>query len=276
MQIYRVEFAGAAVVLRHEGDAAVAAYLDFLFADLRGSGETEPAALLDILPHEHLYLLREEEKPLFCGRLGVQFAAVLFDRVIFHLLNNQRHGVALHAGAVSWQGRTVLLPGQSGSGKSSVTACLCANGAAYLSDELIFLPDDGSGEVIAFPRPLCLKAGSAAAVRALLPAERQADILAEKGGAVIPHRLLNPDFRLRRDPPALLLFPRYQADAPLTAEKLPGARASSLLMSCDVNARNLPDHGFRQLTQLARIVSAWQISYSSFAGFAEMLAGLLR
>lgn len=278
MQIYHhhVEFAGAAVALRHEGDAAVAAYLDFLFADLRGSGETEPVALLDILPHEHLYLLREEEKPLFCGRLGVQFAAVLFDRVIFHLLNSQRDGVALHAGAISWQGRTVLLPGQSGSGKSSVTACLCANGAAYLSDELIFLPDDGSGEVIAFPRPLCLKAGSAAVVRALLPAERQADILAEEGGgAVIPHRLLNPDFHLRRDPPSLLLFPRYQADAPLAAEKLPGARASSLLMGCDVNARNLPDHGFRQLTQLARTVPAWQIGYSSFAGFAEMLAGLL-
>lgn len=275
MAIYRVEFAGAAVDLRHEADAAVAAYLDFLFADLRGNGEAELTAALEILPHEQLYLLREEDKPLFCGGLGVQFAAVLFDRVIFHLLNSQRHGVALHAGAVSWQGKTVLLPGQSGSGKSSVTAWLCANGAAYLSDELIFLPDSGCGEVIPFPRPVCLKSGSAPLIMELIPEAGRKKLLADEQGAAIPHRLLNPDFRRRQDPPALLLFPRYQADAPLTAEKLPGARASSLLMGCDVNARNLPDHGFRQLTQLARTVPAWQLTYSSFAGFGETTAGLL-
>jgi hypothetical protein len=271
----RVEFAGAAVELRHETEAA-AAFADMLFADLRGNGEAEPAAVLDIVPHGHLHLLREAEKPLFCGGLGVQFAAALFDQVIFHLLNSQRNGVALHAGAVSWQGRTVVLPGQSGSGKSSVTAWLCACGASYLSDELIFLPDDGSGVVIPFPRPVCLKAGSAPLIIGLLAEAGRKEILADEQGAVIPHRLINPDFRLRLrlDPPALILFPKYQAYAPLTADKLPGARVSSLLMGCDVNARNLPDHGFRQLTRLARAVPAWQISYSSFAGFEEALAVL--
>ena len=46
-------------------------------------------------------------------------------------------------------------------------------------------------------------------------------------------------------------------------------------MTCDVNARNLLDHGFSQLVQLARSIPAYKITYSDFTEFNERLPDLL-
>src|SRR5579864_2048966 len=46
-----------------------------------------------------------------------------------------RRRVFIHAGAVGWQGRAILLPGQSFTGKTSLVAALVRAGAGYYSDE---------------------------------------------------------------------------------------------------------------------------------------------
>jgi hypothetical protein len=260
-------------VIRHP-PGEVANFLALLFADLHAQEAADIAAVLDIATLDdsgRCTIAGAAGEPLFCGRLGVDCAAVLFDQVIYHLLDQQKDGVALHAGALARLGRTVLLPGQSGSGKSSLTAWLVKQGFSYLTDELVFLPDDGSCRLIPFPRPLCLKAGSAALVSAMLPAGHAADVLHGTQGAVIPHRLLNPVFSPVTAAPSLIVFPQYQAGASLRLDTVSGARAASMLMACDVNARNLADHGFGQLTRLARSVPAWRVTYGSFAQLAAML-----
>ena len=277
MHAYVIEFSGMFVVVRYE-QTEHCDFLDFLFADLRGQSAGSVAAALEISKpdlEKNCTLTGTDGEPLFYGKLGVQLAAILFDQVIYHLLGTRKNGVALHAGAVSRQGMTILLPGRSGAGKSSVTAWLIANGFSYLTDELVFLPDDGSGKVIPFPRPLCIKTGSAAVVKTMLPANRQGDIWEDALGAVIPHRLLNPHFILTAAPPVFFLFPEYRNGSQLHAERISGARVSALLMTCDVNARNLIDHGFRQLAGLARSVPAWRIIYSNFVGFNEVVFDLL-
>ena len=40
----------------------------------------------------------------------------------------------LHAAAVAWQGRAIVIPGHSHAGKSTLTAALLRAGAGYLSD----------------------------------------------------------------------------------------------------------------------------------------------
>ena len=92
---------------------------------------------------------------------------------------------------------------------------------------------------------------------------------------VIPHRLLNPDFSLETGPPALILFPRYQAGSALEIEQMSPALDSTNLMASDVNGRNLKDHGFRQLAALARSVPAFQITYGSFSGFSARMEQLV-
>jgi hypothetical protein len=64
---------------------------------------------------------------------------------------------AVHAGAVLWDRRALLLPGVSHSGKSSLVAELLRRGATYFSDEYALIDPDGL--VHPYPRPLLLRNG---------------------------------------------------------------------------------------------------------------------
>lgn len=273
MAEYLVEFAETCVAVRYQ-PGRVSDFLELLFADLRARAALPVVEVLDISdpdPEGRCTIANAGGAPVFQGPLGIECAAVLYDQVITHLLWEKNHGVALHAAAVARQGGAILLPGKSGSGKSSVAAWLTAGGFSYLTDELIFLPDDGSGRAIPFPRPLCLKAGTAELITAMLPEPAQDQVLRDELGAVVPHRLLNPAFTPASPAPSLLLFPTYRHGASFHAEPISGARAAAMLMACDVNARNLPDHGFRQLTALARSIPAWHMTYGGFAGLDAVL-----
>lgn len=87
----------------------------------------------------------------FCG--AVQTPRYRVDKVGFHwdfgkvitalvLPKILKQGVvALHAATIAWPGRCVLLPGSSGSGKSSVTYASMALGADVRASELSFVRD---------------------------------------------------------------------------------------------------------------------------------------
>jgi hypothetical protein len=64
---------------------------------------------------------------------------------------------AVHAGAVLWGERALLLPGMSHAGKSSLVAELLRRGATYFSDEYALI--DSEGRVHPYPRPLLLRNG---------------------------------------------------------------------------------------------------------------------
>jgi hypothetical protein len=62
---------------------------------------------------------------------------------------------AVHAGTVLWNGRALLIPGKTHSGKSSMVAELLRRGATYFSDEYALV--DAEGRVHPYPRPLLLR-----------------------------------------------------------------------------------------------------------------------
>jgi hypothetical protein len=61
----------------------------------------------------------------------------------------------VHAAAVAWRGRMLVVPGRTCTGKSMLAAALVRAGAAYYSDEFTVI--DEAGLVHAFPRPLQLR-----------------------------------------------------------------------------------------------------------------------
>lgn len=80
------------------------------------------------------------------------------------LVNNRavlgtRRCVALHAGAVTVGGCTVVLPGVSNSGKSTLTAALVRRGHRYVSDEAVFVDPDRPGP-LPYPKAVSLDVGS--------------------------------------------------------------------------------------------------------------------
>jgi hypothetical protein len=78
---------------------------------------------------------------------------VLDDAVIQRLTTLR----AVHAGAVLWCGRALLVPGVSHAGKSSLVAELLRRGATYFSDEYALIDTDGL--VHPYPRPLLVRNG---------------------------------------------------------------------------------------------------------------------
>lgn len=69
----------------------------------------------------------------------------------------------VHAAAVAWRGRMLVVPGRTWTGKSTLAAALVRAGAAYYSDEFTVI--DEAGLVHAFPRPLRLRADDASPER---------------------------------------------------------------------------------------------------------------
>ena len=63
--------------------------------------------------------------------------------------------VFLHAGAVEWQGRAIVMPADSFQGKSTLVTELVRHGATYLSDDFAIL--DENGLVYPFARNISLR-----------------------------------------------------------------------------------------------------------------------
>lgn len=78
----------------------------------------------------------------------------VLDEAVIQRLTTLR---AVHAGAVLWGERALLLPGVTHTGKSSLVAELLRRGATYLSDEYALI--DSDGRVHPYPRPLLLRNG---------------------------------------------------------------------------------------------------------------------
>lgn len=86
--------------------------------------------------------------------LVVDLVRVLDETVIQH----QSALYAVHAGAVEWKGRALILPGGTHSGKSTLVAELLRQGATYFSDEYALI--DAEGFAHPYPRPLLVRRGS--------------------------------------------------------------------------------------------------------------------
>lgn len=216
------------------------------------------------------------------GRRGVIAAiieAVLAERWLgdacYHLADRSQGGLLLHAAALTWQGRGLILPGVSGTGKTTLTAWLLTQGFDYLTDELVFIPA-GADTLQVFTRPLNLKANVSAALAQFVDIEGQAEsILSSSTSLLVPPAVLKPTNTLSEPTLYLIIFPRYCSCSQFNLRPFSRARAGMFLMECLINARNLPDHGFAEIARLCRQVPAYQMSYSKFDQLAEQMDSLL-
>lgn len=80
-----------------------------------------------------------------------------------HIASNSKDRLFVHAGAVSWKGHTILMPGRSQTGKTTLVAEFLKSGAAYYSDD--FAAVDHAGHVHPYPRELSVRTQSNASKR---------------------------------------------------------------------------------------------------------------
>lgn len=68
---------------------------------------------------------------------------------VYGAILHQRNILPLHGSSFAWKGRGILLCGESGAGKSSLTAAFCMSGAEFLTDDVTPVHfNDGNPEII--------------------------------------------------------------------------------------------------------------------------------
>ncbi len=276
-----ITFAGSAVGVEYEGDGA-AKIIDFLYRDIPpAAGPISAAVTFRLLSDDGSGRLRlyRAETLLYDGDSAAEAADLLLSQSCYQLANCSQGGLLFHAGALALPGKNKgwLLPGGIGAGKTTLTAWLLARGLGYLTDELAFVPD-GAEIMQTFARPLNLKKPARAALRGHFDPEQHADrMLSTPAGDLISPEALQPN-RPAGAPGAVplsaIIFPRYQAGGDFAWRPLSKAQAGLALMKCLVNARNLPEHGFPQISRLAKMVPAYHMTYANFDQIEAQLDGL--
>src|SRR5215467_11335845 len=102
----------------------------------------------------------------YIGGMHGGISETSFHKLLHSLRSHLRHLVAehatdrifVHAAVVAWDGKVIVLPGRSRSGKSTLARELIRAGAVYFSDEYAAFDDDGM--VHPFAQPLMLRSGN--------------------------------------------------------------------------------------------------------------------
>lgn len=270
-----VSFAGSSVRIEAIGGDAVS-LVSFLFDAVVPAEGPPPHVTLRVAAHGTVLSLHVDDI-LYCERETIgSLASALLDQALFHLSDRSTGGLLLHAAAVCRGSRTVLMPGISGAGKSSLAAWLTSHGFDYLTDELVFIPW-GTLTVVPFVRPLSLKASARQTVGAGdidFAALSTASLISPEVSLIQPGafgaigQATTPEL-------AAIVFPRFASGAPLRIEPLSKADTGLELMSGLINARNLPGHGFSEVTRLAKLIPGSLLEYGAFSQLGAWMGDLV-
>ena len=261
MPTHVISFAGQCLAVKYH--PSVAALIDFLYQDANVDPEATPDVTLTIdADGEHL-TLQQGEQNLYRGSDESELATTLIQQTIYHWIDKNKDGMALHAAALSKNGKGVILPGASGRGKTTLSTWLATKGYNYLTDEYVFIREN-TNLIQAFSRPPNVKVKGIDALDSYFDVSAHEDQTIQSSQvAMIPTRLLNPNNKNEEAVVSLIVFPNYKESSEFELEKLSKARAGLTLMECLVNARNLNGHGFSEATRLVRDTPAYLLTYSS-------------
>ncbi|MGI9602561.1 MAG: PqqD family peptide modification chaperone [Acidimicrobiales bacterium] len=159
--------------------------------------------------------------------------------------------VAFHAGAVAVDGRIVMMPGVSNSGKSTLTAAMIRAGATYLTDEVALL-DPCSHQLVPYPKSISLDPGSFALLSDLCPPSTD-------GFADHRRHKWHVDPRPLADiaspgPIAAIVTPVHRHGAATNIEMLEPREAVDVLLANSFDFAAAGPAGFAALVRLAREV----------------------
>lgn len=163
-----------------------------------------------------------------------------------------RRKLFVHAGVVAWEGRAIVIPGRSFSGKSTLVDALVRAGATYFSDEYAVFDDHGF--VHPYDVPLSLR--------------KDPDKPPEKVRMDMPKR----PGGLKPLPVGVIAMAKYRPGARWRPRPLPPGQAVLSLLANTVAARRKPD---QILTRLARIVENARVLRGSRGEAAETVGPLL-
>ncbi len=200
----------------------------------------------------------------------------LTDSIVFHIADKSDSTYCLHAAAVSDGEHAMIIPANSGAGKSTFTTWLVANGFSYITDELILV--DQEHRITGVARPIQIKAHGLDAIKPLL-VDPTLVFAGNLANAVTPSALGGEVSDQSSHHLAMMVFPKYEKGSDFKLSPISGAEAGMSLMGNYVNARNLEGHGFREMMAVIRKTPCYLLEYGGFdtlpADFKQQLTAML-
>lgn len=174
------------------------------------------------------------------------------------------HYLVIHAASVERGGRALILPGEPGSGKSTLTAGLVHRGWRLLSDEMTMI-DPATAELVALARPISLKNDSIDLLRRFAPdavlsrpAERTI-----KGTIALAKPPADSARRVdERALPAWIVFPTFEQGAASRLAPRPKAECFIELAANALNYSVLGPQGFDLLVDVVSRSQCFEFIYS--------------
>lgn len=270
MECCTIGFSGQYITVACDGKST-RDLLDFLFADLQWDENAVRKAFytLETEADSGLYSFSQEAGRLYHGQSRYRLAYSLCNEVMYQCIVENTSGFAVHAAAIHNDGRGILLPGKSGAGKSTLVAWLTAHGYSYLTDELVIL-EPVTRHITPFTRPISYKKGSIPIVEGLVTGEPDQRLHGEEG-VMIPHRMLGDNYSSGTTVLSCIIFPEFRPGISPRLSKLSGGLGCLKLMECYVNARNLKDHGMKELAEVVRDTPVYELQYGTFDGLLDLL-----
>lgn len=142
--------------------------------------------------------------------------AVLLQELVRHACPGRQWMALLHAGACGTDGRCVLFPASSFSGKSTLAAALMASGFALYSDDFVGI-EAGSLRIPPMPFAIAVRRGSWDVLRDWIPAIEEAKTIE---GADGPVKLLPVSGGSAPGEAVAIVFTEWVAGAEVRLEKL--------------------------------------------------------
>ena len=259
------EKAGVQLAIGYDGDSATDVLNDVLIGMGAVPGESEPESghwiQLSISDQDESWELFDHADEVR-RKLAqpVDMIYHLTDRIVFHVADKVKSAHCLHAAAVVHDKNALVIPASSGSGKSTFTSWLAANGFEYLTDELIVI----NGQMIeGIARPIQIKSHGKHAVEELL-VEPDSVIEGKIANAVLPQSLGATLAAAGQYQVKAIVFPKYDKEADFIFDEISSAEAGLNLMANHVNARNLEGHGFREMMETIRNTRCFSLEYGGF------------
>ena len=194
---------------------------------------------------------------------------------VYALANNF---LIYHAAVVERHGFSLLLPGHSGVGKSTLCAGLVTAGWRLLSDELALLdPDDGRLRPLA--RPISLKNQSIDLIKSIAPDVPFGPIATDTAKGRVAH-MKPPTSSVRRASqlasPRLIVSPRFMDGAPLRLAPLSKTKTFFRLAEAALNYDMQGEQGFWAMIRLIDASDCYELEYSSLDEAVAAMEDLAR